>query len=1095
MTEKKENIHDLYKTRAVVLFVIVVTGSLLFLLMMNMHLISASRDSQIQENERFFSTTIPNFDSNNHEIQSLIDRFNRNNTIMLDNLIKTYSYDNYDKLKAMPGKEQSEMLMKATSSMLYCNWILILDRDGHVYMADLVENVGINIFDDVNINLTRDQFHELCDGKEEKTTVDNPYIDEGVPASKIYIYCRPIPGSETDGEQKYIMLSFTSDIIDEAEARMKDISAWMNESSIGNNGAVFMVDASSDTVRYGSFFGKDMKGIKASEAGLDAAVLSDGYNGTAVIDGTECFISTRAYSSKLYGIDTYIVAVMPESEMRTVNAPVAIWTFCLFLIFTILIIAYSSCLRSGLISEGADLKKIRIFGRGNANVYLCGTFAGKIIPVVLFATILIFLSVFYFQILIKLSESFSESVMIEKDISQNVEESAKLQKEFQEYSDLQYESRAKLMSLMVALDSDIYLDPNREKDSIRLFDDNDSNGKRDAVKDEFNNEIQVINNSGSLQKLKESNQVDEIYLISDTGTTMATSSAFWNFSLSYDSTEHTYEFWDIIYGKRETVIQKEITNEEGKVSQYIGSPLNYYTCRDEDGSTRFVGYTEYLENEKKGSNGIEMIRHTGLLLIELGSDEDGVIDSARPEYILANNRISSDGFLMGFVYDEEKEDYKLIYSPEPDMKDKYASELGITKAAFSGDYNGFQTIGKERYLQSFRQAADYFVATAVPIRSLYSACVRTSVFCSAFTLAIMLIITICMIFLSDLGLKVHDTAVTGAFAVPVRNSSTGKWGFKNHSWKFETILRNGMIVLVIVFLYTVITEGSRYGSDSAFYYILGAEWERGVHIFSLSACCLIIIVSIIGMKMLGYVICQIATVFGNRAVTMIRPLVSLLKVIAIAGIMMYCLFLLGIDATSLIASAGILSLVVGMGAQSLVGDLLAGVFIIMDGSLHVGDYVTIDNVRGKVLEIGLRTTKFEDDNQNIRVICNNQIKAFANMSKKYSLVYYNIPVPYNEDYPRIKKILNEEFLKIYEEHRFLKGIPSCLGIENFGSSSVDLRVRFMCEESERFTVMRFMHDEIMRIFNENNITIPFNQLDVHIEKELVPVKREDKDDK
>ena len=144
-----------------------------------------------------------------------------------------------------------------------------------------------------------------------------------------------------------------------------------------------------------------------------------------------------------------------------------------------------------------------------------------------------------------------------------------------------------------------------------------------------------------------------------------------------------------------------------------------------------------------------------------------------------------------------------------------------------------------------------------------------------------------------------------------------------------------------------------------------------------------------------------------------------------------------------------MSVVVGLGAQSLVGDLLAGIFIVMEGSVHVGDYILIDGIRGKVTEIGLRTTRYEDDNQNIRIVCNNEMKAFANMSMKYSVVLYNIPVPYGSDFLHIRKILNAEFLQLYEDNRFLKSIPVCQGIEEFSESSVDLRVKFMCEESER----------------------------------------------
>ncbi|MCR5023729.1 MAG: mechanosensitive ion channel family protein [Lachnospiraceae bacterium] len=1032
---------DPVKVRDIFVSAIVLISFAVFVVLLWMNLLRSFQSSQIQNNLSFFSTTVSNLDKNDQEIVSLAEKFDSNNTIMLNDLAKVYSYDNYRKLESMPVKEQSELLLKSTSSMRYCSWIVIVNRDGDALMSDLAENVGINIVDGINLDIN--EFHELCDGNTEKIIIDNPYADVSeYPGSKLYLYCKAIPGSGRDGEDKYILISFVSDIIDETEARMNDLSVWMNESAIGNNGAVFMVDASSDVIKYGTLMGTDLEGSAVSGAGFDENVLSDGFNGTADINGVRCFVSTKAYSSQLYGLDNYIVAAVPVMEIYKDIAPVAIWNYCLFLIILTIIIAFAA-------------------------------HAGKILPVILAAAVLLFSLSFYFQLLMKLSESFSESMRIEEYISRNVEESASLQEEFRDYSNLQYESRARLMAFMIALNGSVYLDPDKEEESVNVFNEQDYGGKRDAVKDEYNNAVQVINNSKSLEELKKLNEVDEIYLISDAGSTMATSSAFWNFSLSTDPEDQSYEFWDIINGKSETVVQDVMMSDEGKMSQFIGCTLNYYTCLDDNGETKYVSYTNYLAQENGQYSGNEITHHMGLLQVEIDpTNGDQMIESAKPEYILANSRISNGGFLMGFINDEEMEDYKVFYSPKASMKDKYASELGIPKGAFSGNYNGFQTIDKTRYLQSFRQAADYFVATAIPLGSLYHVCFETALFCTVFVLIIMIIITLYMMITGDLHspLQAKD-----------KNENAGVQERPDSSRKFENVLKNGMIILGVLFLAAIIVEGKRYGSDSAFFYILSAEWDRGVHIFSISACFLIIIVSVIVMKILGYIACQIASAFGNSAVTMIRLISSLLKVVAVAVIAMYCLFLLGIDATRLLASAGIMSVVVGLGAQSLVGDLLAGIFIILEGSLHVGDYVMIDDVRGKVLEIGLRTTKFEDDNQNIRVICNNQIKTFANMSKKYSVVYYNIPVPYNEDYPRIRKILNDEFLTLYENNRFLKSIPVCQGIQNFDDSAVEMRVMFMCDESERFMVQRFMYDEIMRIFMENNIEIPFNQLDIHLD--------------
>ena len=1076
MTDKTKK-HVPGKTRVLRIPAVAAVSTVLFIILMWSHLMYSFRMTQIRNNESFFSTTISNLDSNDREINSLIKRFDSNNRIMLNDLAGVYSYGNFKKLESMPVTDQSELLMKATSSMSYCCWILVTDREGRALMADIPENVGINIVREMNID--RAKFDELCDGVNQRIIVDNPYDSDGyLNSSYLYIYGKPIPGTGTGKEEKYILISFFSRMIDDTKERMNDLSAWMSESAITNNGTVFLVDASADVIKYGSVDGTDLVGDRASLSGFGPDVLSDGFNGRAVINGTKCFVSSKAYSSDLYGKDDYIVAAVPVKEMIRVIAPVFIWNICLFLIFLALVMAYISHAGAESSASREDPKKLRIFKIRDHSLYLSRTLTPKIIPVVIFAAILLFFSTFYFQLLMKMSEVFSESMRIEEDVSKDVEESAKLQERFEDYSDLQFESRAKLMAFIVELNGYSYLDPKREAESISVFNEKD-NGKRDIVKDEYNNAIQVINNSENLEKLKNSNDVEDIYLISDSGKTMATSSSFWNFALSTDPEDQSYEFWDIINGKSETLVQDVRISDEGDLSQFIGCKLNYYTCLDDNGNTKFVSYTDFLDQEKGRYRGNEITRHIGLLQVKIDPETgDQMIDSARPEYILSNNRISNDGFLMGFSYDNEKDDHKVFYSPIPDMKGQYADELGIPNIAFGDNYNGFLNIEGIRYLLSFRQAADYFIATAVPVKSLYRECYATSVFCAIFTFVVMLVISSFMILSTDPNASYKSKEGVDIFSIPFER-------------KFENVLKNGLIALGLIFLLAIIAEGRRYGSDSVFLYILRASWDRGVHIFSVSACFLIIIVAAILMKMLGYVACQIASAFGPGSVTMMRLFSSLLKVIAIAVIAMYCLFLLGIDATRLLASAGIMSVVVGLGAQSLVGDLLAGIFIIMEGSLHVGDYVTIDGVRGKVLEIGLRTTKYEDDNQNIRIICNNELKKFANMSKKYSIVYYDIPVAYNEDYPRIRKILNEEFIKLYESNRSLKGIPSCQGIEHLSESSVDLRVIFMCEESKRYVVQRFMYDEIMRIFKENDITVPFNQLDIHVDSCLE--KEDDQD--
>ncbi|MBO4374119.1 MAG: mechanosensitive ion channel family protein [Lachnospiraceae bacterium] len=1086
--EKIDKRHIAYRKRTVMVLSISAAVIVIFFLLMQLILDIEARKDQELDNERFFSSVISNLSKNENEIDTISEGFDENNEILLDNLVEAYSDNNYRKMKSIPVSDQSDLLLSASYAMTDCAWLLIVNSNADILISSVKENNSTNLLEYEDIKLSRKQFDELCDGTVDKVVIESPYkeyVDEL--GRSLYLYCKPIPGTYDRDGYKYILLAFSSHIIDTATDRMMDLSAWLNETSVGTNGSVFMIDALSDKIMYGSVKDEDMTGKKPADIGIDKLLLSDRYRGKATICGTRCYVSTRSYSSKLYGKDTYIIAAVPERDLYGMNFTVVIWNICLVLIFTILITAYSAYMRSEALKNKEDLRTFRLSKKYSFSRHL----SGRIIPVVLLCSVIVFFMAFYFKDLLELSDAFSESVAIEEEITNTVDSANSIQKDFQAYHDEQYLGRAQLMSYIIELGASVYFDPKKAQ-VMELYDESPVTKDRVAVRDQYNNVIRVLNNSSALNDLCNKNNINSIHLISDTGVTLATSTSYWNYSLGTDSSRHSDEFWDVISGKKDSVVKDITTGEDGKPSQLMGCAMYYYTCLDDDKNTVYMSLTDYQNQNNKTYAGSEITRHRGLLQIETDPDSAVVVmEAAKPEYILANTKVSNHGFLMGFKYDEDEEDYMVFYSPKESMNGRYASELGISNTAFSGDYNGFQTLDSEHYLQSFRKSEDYYIATAMPVSSLSMSCVETSAFCALFCLLIMLTISCYAMIVWDMDREERYREETDPLAIFGHWKKPGKWGNTPPFEKFEMIIWNCLILLGCVFLASIFFEANRFGRNSAILYILSGEWDRGVHIFSLSACFVIIIISFVLIKMFGHVACLIASVFGSRGVTMMRLITGLIKVAAVAVVIMYCLYLMGIDATRLLTSAGIITAIVGLGAQSLVGDLLAGIFIIMEGALHVGDYVLINGVRGKVVEIGLRTTRYEDDNQNIRIICNNELKNFANMSMKYSVVLYNIPVPYEEDYQKIKTVLNIEFLQLYEDNRFLKGIPVCQGIEEFSESSVDLRVMFMCDEKDRYNVQRFMHDNIMRILTENDVHIPFNQIDIHVDRLIAKEEKED----
>ena len=119
---------------------------------------------------------------------------------------------------------------------------------------------------------------------------------------------------------------------------------------------------------------------------------------------------------------------------------------------------------------------------------------------------------------------------------------------------------------------------------------------------------------------------------------------------------------------------------------------------------------------------------------------------------------------------------------------------------------------------------------------------------------------------------------------------------------------------------------------------------------------------------------------SNRAVTIVKLLESFIKwVIAIVAIMMV-LHAWGVDTATLLASAGILTLIIGLGAESLVADILAGIFMVFEGTFQVGDIVIINDWRGTVQEIGIRTTKIVDAGGNINIVNNSEITMVINQT-------------------------------------------------------------------------------------------------------------------
>lgn len=192
---------------------------------------------------------------------------------------------------------------------------------------------------------------------------------------------------------------------------------------------------------------------------------------------------------------------------------------------------------------------------------------------------------------------------------------------------------------------------------------------------------------------------------------------------------------------------------------------------------------------------------------------------------------------------------------------------------------------------------------------------------------------------------------------------------------------------------------------------------------------------------------------------------------------------LGVNTTPILAGAGIVGLAVGFGSQTLIKDLISGLFILFEESIRVGDWAMVGNQGGSVESVGLRTVKLRDMNGTLHVISNSSIDSLSNFSKVFSRTVMDIGVAYREDVDEVIEILKElgEELQKDPDHgpNILEPLE-IFGLDRFEDSAVIIRTRFKTKPLKQWGIKREFYRLMKRAFDERGIEIPFPHRTVYM---------------
>ena len=189
------------------------------------------------------------------------------------------------------------------------------------------------------------------------------------------------------------------------------------------------------------------------------------------------------------------------------------------------------------------------------------------------------------------------------------------------------------------------------------------------------------------------------------------------------------------------------------------------------------------------------------------------------------------------------------------------------------------------------------------------------------------------------------------------------------------------------------------------------------------------------------------------------------------------LVLYGVNVTKLLASIGVASAIAALSLQDTLKDIISGATIIMDNYYIVGDYITYNDFTGKVVQIGLRSTKIEDFDGRVMTVANRNINEVINVSQQTASTSIIIPTAYEEPIDKVEKALQEvidECLK----WPTMKKETKYSGIKEFGDSSINYVLRIYCSPGDIWQYKRDMLKLIKRTYDKYKIEIPYKKIEV-----------------
>lgn len=227
----------------------------------------------------------------------------------------------------------------------------------------------------------------------------------------------------------------------------------------------------------------------------------------------------------------------------------------------------------------------------------------------------------------------------------------------------------------------------------------------------------------------------------------------------------------------------------------------------------------------------------------------------------------------------------------------------------------------------------------------------------------------------------------------------------------------------------------------------------------------------------------------KRVETLIRLVRQAIVVVVWLMVGLVVLREFGVDIAPILASAGIVGLAVGFGAQNLVRDVISGFFMILENQIRVGDVAVVNGTGGLVEKVNFRTVVLRDLSGTVHVFPNGTINTLANLTHEWSAYVFDIGVAYKEDVDRVMALMHQVGKEIREDAKFgplMVDDVEIFGVDNFADSAVTIKGRLKTKPIKQWDVGREYRRRLKNRFDAEGIEIPFPHHSIYFGEDSKP---------